>query len=59
MMSDPYDRAGINEYVNKFDERESRDVDLPFGYQNRIKREKEQHPELYEAWKGRDVDRDL
>lgn len=49
LICDPYDRSGINEYVRSLDEHEDRVMDTPLGYQNRIKREKEQNPELFDA----------
>ncbi|XP_022836352.1 uncharacterized protein LOC111363727 isoform X2 [Spodoptera litura] len=48
MMHDPLDRFGANKYVTTLDNLPARDIDTNYGYQRAIKREREQHPELYQ-----------
>lgn len=54
MWNDPSDKAGIYDYLRQ---RELVEKDKPFlemdktlGYERTLKRQKEQNPELYEAW---------
>lgn len=52
ILADPQDKIGFHDYVEKT-QREKGDsyqeMDKPLGYQNMLKRKKEEHPELYEA----------
>ncbi|CAH1634899.1 unnamed protein product [Spodoptera littoralis] len=51
MMHDPLDRFGANKYVTTLDNLPTKDIDTNYGYQRAIKREREQHPELYQDLK--------
>ncbi|CAH0664128.1 unnamed protein product [Spodoptera exigua] len=51
MMNDPLDRYGANKYMERLDNLPTREIDTPYGYQRAIKREREQHPDLYKDLK--------
>lgn len=48
MFNDPNDKYGVNEYMSQ--PPETKELETPYGYQKTIKRQREQNPELYDAW---------